>query len=42
MALITLMSFGAILVTLSFSLYGRLSHEDKQLFMEGLDETMAP
>ena len=39
MALITFMSFGAIIVTLSMWMYGRLSREDKQLYVEGLDES---
>lgn len=40
MVLITFMSFGAIIVTLSTWLYGRLSREDKQLYVEDLDESM--
>lgn len=40
MMLLTLMSFGAIIVSASMWAFGRLSREDKQLYVEGLNESM--
>ena len=41
MALITLVAFGAIIVTLSMWMYGRLSPDEKKQFLESLDESVA-
>ena len=40
MMLLTLMSFCAIIVSTSMWAFGRLSQEDKLLYVEGLDESM--